>query len=252
MTIVIWIQTFFQTLYDKTGVNFVIFYNPRLFHEFLMGAWTSFQLMFWSCLLSLVVGIFGAWLRQAKIPVASPVISIFTEIFRDTPPIIQMVFFYFALGSITPQVNMGGYYVPMISSLQWAIVSLGLFGGAYNIEIFRAGLEAVPTATIEASEALGLNKWQLYRHVTLPLALRISFPALGNNLLSLARSSSLAYVISVPEMTLTLKQIWSIHFNALEMILVLFVFYVTVISTLAYLFHRYEKWLSLPGFGDTQ
>jgi polar amino acid transport system permease protein len=162
---------------------------------------------------------------------------------------IQLLFFYFGLGAFTPQMDMGGYYEPIISAFTWAILSLGIFGGAFNVEIFRAGLEAVPESTREAAESLGLSKWQIYFHVMLPLAFRISLPALINNLVSLAKTTSLAYVITVPEMTYTLNQVWSDHLNVPEMMLLLFLFYIVVITLLASGMHVVERKLSLPGYG---
>jgi polar amino acid transport system permease protein len=145
---------------------------------------------------------------------------------------------------------MGGYYQPIISAFTWAIISLGIFGGAFNVEIFRAGLEAVPSSTREAAESLCMSKWQTYIYVTLPLAFRISLPALTNNLVSLAKTTSLAYVISVPEMTYTLNQVWSDNVNVPEMMLLLFLFYVLVVSLLAAGLHIVERRLTLPGYGQ--
>jgi polar amino acid transport system permease protein len=163
---------------------------------------------------------------------------------------VQMLFFYFALGAYTPQVDMGGYYEPMVSAFGWALISLGIFGGAFNVEIFRAGLEAVPSVTKEACESLGFSKWQTYSRVTLPLAFRTSLPALTSNLVSLAKTTSLAYVISVPEMTYTLNQVWADNVNVPEMMLVLFLFYVIVVSVVSSVLHLLERRLALPGFGQ--
>ncbi|RWM33487.1 MAG: amino acid ABC transporter permease, partial [Mesorhizobium sp.] len=78
---------------------------------------------------------------------------------------------------------------------------------------------------------------------------RISLPALTNNLVSLAKTTSLAYVIAVPEMTSTLNQVWSANVNVPEMMLLLFLFYVLVVSLLATALHFIERRLALPGYG---
>jgi polar amino acid transport system permease protein len=174
----------------------------------------------------------------------------YIQAFRNTPPMIQLLFFYFGLGTFIPSVDMGGYSEPIISSFGWAIISLGIFGGAFNVEIFRSGLEAVPESTLEAAESLGFTRWQTYVYITLPLAFRISLPALTNNLISLAKTTSLAYVIAVPEMTYVLNQVWSDNVNVPEMMLVLFLFYITVISVLAKVLHILERRLILPGYGQ--
>jgi polar amino acid transport system permease protein len=243
------IAPFFNDLYEKTGLNFNIFYDRYEFDRFLSGAVISLQLMFGAILLSLVIGVLGAWAQGSGSRVLRGTINAYIQAFRNTPPMIQLLFFYFGLGAFTPQVDMGGYTEPLVSAFAWAIIALGVFGGAYNVEIFRSGLEAVPRTTVEAADSLCLSKWQIYRHVTLPLAFRICLPSLASNLISLAKTTSLAYVISVPEMTYVLNQVWSDSINVPEMMLILFAFYVAVVSLLGAGLSFVEKKLALPGFG---
>ena len=243
------IAPYFRDLYDTTGINFIIFYDKYEYGRFLSGVSTSLQLIFWSLTLSLAVGVLGAWAQSARARPIRWVTHVYIQAFRNTPPMIQLLFFYFGLGAFTPQVDMGGYYQPIVSAFAWAVISLGIFGGAFNVEIFRAGLEAVPNATREAAESLCFSEWQTYAYVTLPLAFRISLPALANNLVSLAKTTSLAYVISVPEMTYTLNQVWSDNINVPEMMLVLFLFYVVLVSLLSGVLGVLERRLALPGYG---
>lgn len=243
------IAPFFHNLYERTGLNFIVFYERFEFDRFLGGISTSLKLMFWSIVLSLVIGVIGAWTQSARSRLLRVGVNAYIQAFRNTPPMIQLLFFFFGLGAFTPQVDMGGYYQPLISSFTWAVISLGIFGGAFNVEIFRAGLEAVPDSTLEAADSLCMSKWQVYRHVTLPLAFRISLPALTNNLVSLAKTTSLAYVIAVPEMTYVLNQVWSDNVNVPEMMLLLFLFYVIVVTLLAAALHVLERRLVLPGYG---
>ncbi|MCF1504608.1 amino acid ABC transporter permease [Afifella sp. H1R] len=244
------IAPLFQRLYDETGLNFIVFYDRYEYDRFVSGIAISLQLIFWSILLSLIIGVLGAWVQTSRSRLLRGVVNGYIQLFRNTPPLIQLLFFYFGLGAFTPQVDMGGYYEPLISSFSWAILSLGIFGGAFNVEIFRSGIEAVPKSTAEAAESLCFSRWQTYAYVTLPLAFRISLPALTNNLVSLAKTTSLAYVISVPEMTYTLNQVWSDNINVPEMMLVLFLFYVIIVSLIAAGLHWLEKRLALPGYGQ--
>ncbi|GHC68034.1 amino acid ABC transporter permease [Limoniibacter endophyticus] len=243
-------STFFRNLNETAGLNFIVFYDEYEFDRFIEGASLSLQLMALSILLSLVIGILGAWAQTSKSALVRVAVDAYIQAFRNTPPMIQLLFFYFGLGAFTPAVDMGGYYEPVISSFGWAVIALGIFGGAFNVEIFRAGLEAVPETTKEAAESLSFSNWQIYMYVTLPLAFRISLPALTNNLVSLAKTTSLAYVIAVPEMTYVLNQVWSDNINVPEMILLLFLFYVIVVSLLASVLHAIEHRLALPGYGN--
>jgi polar amino acid transport system permease protein len=97
----------------------------------------------------------------------------------------------------------------LLSSYGWAVVSLSFFAGAFNVEIFRAGIEAVPKSTVEAAESLGYTRLQIYRYVVLPLAYRVCLPALNNNLVNLVKTTTVAYAIAVPETLYVSNQIWS-------------------------------------------
>jgi polar amino acid transport system permease protein len=244
------IAPFFRELYERSGLNFIVFYDRFEYGRFLAGINNSLQLIIYSLVLSLVIGVLGAWAQSAKNTILRVCIGAYIQAFRNTPPMIQLLFFYFGLGAFTPTIDMGGYSQPIVSSFAWAVISLGIFGGAFNVEIFRSGIEAVPESTLEAAESLCFSKWQTYIYVTLPLALRISLPALTNNLVSLAKTTSLAYVITVPEMTYVLNQVWSDNVNVSEMMLVLFVFYILVVTLLASALHALERRLVLPGYGQ--
>lgn len=244
------IGPYFRRLYETTGLNFNVFYDQYEFDRFLTGAGNSLQLIFWTLLLSLVIGVLGAWAQNARSAVVRVVMDAYIQAFRNTPPMIQLLFFFFGLGTFVPAVDMGGYSQPLISAYGWAIISLGIFGGAFNVEIFRSGLEAVPESTLEAAESLCFSRWQTYLYVALPLAFRISLPALTNNLVSLAKTTSLAYVIAVPEMTYVLNQVWSDNINVPEMMLLLFLFYIIVVTALASALHFIERHAALPGYGQ--
>ncbi len=246
---------FFRTLYDESGVNFVIFYEQYEYDRFIEAIWTSLKLIVISLVFSLIVGIAGAWAQGAKSRLVRLAMAGYIQLFRNTPPFVQLLFFYFVLGTtleragLMPLTDAGGYVEPMIGNFGWAVVSLGFFAGAFNIEIFRSGIEAVPTATIEAAEALGYSRLKAYIHVVLPLAFRVCLPALNNNLVNLLKTTTLAYAIAVPEMMYTANQIWSDNVNVPEMMLVLFIYYISLVGVLVWLMHRWERKMKIPGYG---
>jgi polar amino acid transport system permease protein len=128
------------------------------------------------------------------------------------------------------------------------VISFSFFAGAFNVEIFRAGIQAVPRATVEAAEALGYSRLQAYIHVVLPLAFRISLPALNNNLVNLIKTTTLAYAIGVPEMLYAAAQIWSEVLNVREMMNVLLVMYVLLVGVLVWIMARWERAMRIPGY----
>ena len=160
-------------------------------------------------------------------------------------------FFYFAIGSMLPRVETEwGGQAPMLGSFAWAVISLSFFAGAFNVEIFRSGIEAVPKSTVEAAESLGFSRFQIYRDVTLPLAIRVVLPSLNNNLVNLVKTTTLAYAIAVPEMLYESAQIWSDNVNVPEMMIFLLIAYFVLVGILVWGMNRWERALKIPGFGS--
>ena len=162
-----------------------------------------------------------------------------------------MHFFYFAIGSLLLKVatDYGGE-APLLGIFAWAAISLSFFAGAFNVEIFRSGVEAVPKSTIEAAEALGSSRLQIYRDITLPLALRVSLPALNNNLVNLVKTTTLAYAIAMPEMLYEANQIWSDNVNVTEMMIFLLLAYFFLVGVLVWGMNRWENSMKIPGYGE--
>jgi len=243
------IAPFFQQLYDETGWNFVIFYEEYEYERLIEGIGVSLQLIVASLVFSLAVGIVGAWAQGAQSKIVRYAIAGYIQIFRNTPPFVQILFFYFVIGNLTPSYDAGGYQVAWIGNFGWAVISLGFFAGSFNVEIFRSGIEAVPESTREAAEALGYSRLMSYIYIIFPLAFRVCLPSLNNNLVNLLKTTTLAYGIAVPEMMYTANQIWSDNVNVSEMMIVLFIFYVGLVSVLVYGMHKWEKNMKIPGYG---
>lgn len=217
--------------------------------RYLAGLWMTAKLSVICILLSLVVGIIGAAAQGAHNRGLRVLVGFFVAFFRNTPPLVQLYFFYFAIGTVLRITGENGLPQPLVSNFGWAIISLSLFAGAMNVEIFRSGIEAVPKATVEAAEALGYTRLQTYRYIVLPLAIRISLSALGTNLVNLVKTTTLAYAIAVPELLYVAAQIWSEDLNVREMMNVLLLSYVGVVAVLVWVLHRWEKALRIPGYG---
>jgi polar amino acid transport system permease protein len=140
--------------------------------------------------------------------------------------------------------------MPLLGSFGWAVVSLTLLETAFAAEIFRAGIEAVPKATVEAAASLGFSRGQIYRRVVLPLALRVTLPAMTNNLVNLVKTTTLAYAIAVPELVYMSAQIWSEQVNVPEMMIVLLISYIAMVGVINQLMQWLEQRLRVPGFGQ--
>lgn len=240
----------FRSLYDETGINLVIFYEAYERDRFIDAFFTTVQLSIACLIFSVIIGVVGAWLQGSHLKITRNIVQGYIQFFRNTPPLVQLFFFYFGLGVYTPAYDAGGWQEPIIGSFGWAVISLSFFAGAFNVEIFRAGIEAVPTSTREAAESLGYTRLKSYIYIILPLAFRVCLPALNNNLVNLVKTTTLAYAIAVPEMMYTANQIWSDNVNVPEMMAVLFVVYVSLVGILVSAMNRWERQMRIPGYGQ--
>ncbi len=238
---------FFRWLNAEFGVNFSVFYDAFEWKTFVSGIGMTFVLSIASILGSVVLGVAGAFCQRSHARVLGVCAEAYVWIFRNTPPLVQLYFFYFALGPAMSSAV--GSPTPLLGNIGWAVVSLILFAGAFNIEIFRSGIEAVPDAMVEAASSLGMSHFQSFTKVTMPLAVRVSLPALGNNLINLIKTTTNAYAIAVPELLYVSSQIWAQNLNTLEMMVVLLVFYLVVIGLFVRLMDMLERWLAVPGWG---
>ncbi|HLS69517.1 MAG TPA: amino acid ABC transporter permease [Kiloniellales bacterium] len=243
------IYEFFRQLNIDHGINLTIIYDSFDRRRMLSGLWMTIKLSAICLVLSVLIGIVGAWAQGSRSRLLRWSVQAYVQFFRNTPPLVQLYFFFFALSSVLPQVrNEYGFMEPLIDNFTWAIISLSFFAGAFNVEIFRSGIEAVPRSTVEAAEALGYSRWQTYLHVVLPLAFRVCLPALNNNLVNLVKTTTLAYAIAVPEMLYMASQIWSDAVNVPEMMTFLLFAYVALVGILIWVMRTWERSLALPGF----
>ena len=200
---------------------------------------------------SVIIGLIGAWLQGSPSRLLRNIVQGYIQFFRNTPPLIQLLFFYFALGQFTPTYSPDGWLeVPVISNVGWAIISLSFFAGAFNVEIFRAGIEAVPESTQEAAEALGMSRLQNFVYVIFPLAFRVSLPALNNNLVNLVKTTTQALAIAVPELLYQMVSIYNDYSTAQNAsMVVLFFTYIILVGILVMGMNAWERAAKIPGYG---
>ncbi|MCP5149701.1 MAG: amino acid ABC transporter permease [Ectothiorhodospiraceae bacterium] len=246
------IQDYFRALAEThPHWNFIYLYDPVQAARIGEGLVMTLELSVLCVLFSVVIGVVGAWLQGSHLTWVRRFVQGYIQFFRNTPPLIQLLFFYFALGQFTPTYSPDGWLeVPVISNVGWAVISLSFFAGAFNVEIFRAGIEAVPESTVEAADSLGMSRLQIYRYVLLPLAFRVSLPALNNNLVNLVKTTTQAIVIAVPELLYQLVSIYNDYSTAQNACMVLmFVVYVVLVGILVMGMSRWERRLRIPGYG---
>ena len=245
MSVLRWLHEFTSSI----GLNLTLLYDPFDQNRFLLGFITTLELTALSLLLSLVIGVIGAWAQGARNRLLRVGMAAYIQLFRNTPSIIQLYLFYFGVGSYITAIGPDGIRVPIVSAFAWAVFCFSIYSGAFNVEILRAGIEAVPRSTIEAAEALGYSRLKAYLYIILPLAFRVSLPALTNNFVNLAKGTTVAYAIGVPELLYVSSQIWSDSLNVPEMMNILLIVYVGIVGLLVYAMTKLERRLRFPGMG---
>ena len=232
--------------------NFIWLYDADEAGRMMSGLMMTVRLSIFCLIFSVIIGIVGAWAQGSKNRVLRSIVQGYIQFFRNTPPLVQLLFFYFALGQFTPSYSPDGWLeIPIISNVGWAIISLSFFAGAFNVEIFRAGIEAVPYSTREAAESLGMSRTQTFTNVVFPLALRVSIPALNNNLVNLVKTTTQAYAIAVPELLYESVSVWSDYPSAqYPTMMLLFFAYIALVGIVVFGMGRWERNMRIPGYGQ--
>ncbi|MDT2832430.1 amino acid ABC transporter permease [Vagococcus carniphilus] len=197
----------------------------------LDGLWVTLEVAIVSIILSFVIGgIFGV-IRYLKIPVVSVGVGIIIDIIRNLPLLLIIFFTYFALPQIGIQF-----------SIFWsAVIALTIFESAMLSEIIRGGLLAVPKGQLEAGISTGLTKIQTIYYIVLPQGLKLMVPPLVSQFVSLIRDTSLAVIISLPELTHNTKIIYAEYPNTvLPMFLIMALLYFIICYSLSYFSKRFE------------
>ena len=159
----------------------------------LQGLLLTVTLTFIVIILALIFAIPVALLRMSQNRLIRGVASVYVEVIRGTPLLLQLVYIYYVLP--TMGINLNAFVA--------AIVGLTLNYTAYMSEVYRSGIMAVPKNQWEAAATIGMTRARAFRRIILPQALRIVTPTLGNYFISLFKDTALASVVTVQELTFT-------------------------------------------------
>ena len=169
----------------------------------LKGAFYTIIFSASSELIGIIVGLFTAIIRVTKIKVLSQLATIYVDVFRGTPLLMQIIFVYYALPYI-------GINLPAPLA---GIAALSINSGAYVSEIFRAGIESIDKGQIEAARSLGMSYAQSMQYVVIPQTMKRVLPPLTNEFVALIKDSSLLSVIAISELLRTSKEMMTWKLN---------------------------------------
>ena len=201
---------------------------------------TTIALTVWSFVFAVAIGLVVCFSRISGVPGLSHLATGYIEIIRGTPLLLQLFYIYYALPDV-------GIRLPAFSA---GVAGLSMNFGAYLAELFRAGIQSVDFGQREAARSLGLRPAQAMRHIVLPQAVRVIFPALGNYALVLVKESSLVAVLSVRELMRAGELLASSTFQTMKIFTLVGAIYLVMSYALSLTFRGVEKKLRLPGLGD--
>jgi polar amino acid transport system permease protein len=188
----------------------------RHFDKLWFGLLLSLELAVAAIAIGIVIGLVLAVAHVSGGRIIRTLIGAYVEFIRNVPLILLVYLVFYGL----PQAVDLSY-----DATTSFVATLSLYSGAYLVEVFRSGLEAVPAGLTDAGKAIGLTPWQRLVHVRLPTMLRITLPALSNTFVSLFKDTSVASVIAVPELTYGAQWINTNTFRIVEVYLVVTAMY---------------------------
>ncbi|UCF99646.1 MAG: amino acid ABC transporter permease [Spirochaetaceae bacterium] len=153
------------------------------------GILQTFKVTVLSIVFALIVGLFTGLGRISRIKIINRIATVYVEVIRGIPLLVQLFYIYYALGKIV-----------QVPRLVAAITAMTVCYGAYLGEIFRAGIQAIPKGQMEAALALGMSRGQAMRRIILPQTIRVVLPPVGNEFIALLKDSSLVSILAVADL----------------------------------------------------
>ena len=190
----------------------------------------------------MVVGLlFGTLRTLPNSPVLTKIANAWVELFRNIPLLVQIFIWYFVIPKIFPPMkDVPGFVL--------VVFALGFFTSARIAEQVRAGVQALPRGQRYAGMAMGFTTAQTYRYVILPMALRMIIPPLTSESMNLLKNSSVAFAVSIAELTMFAMQAQEETSRGIEIYLAVTVLYAMSAFAVNRIFALIEKKAQIPGF----
>lgn len=200
--------------------------------KLLAGLALGLEVAVASILIGTVVGLLAAFARVSSVRVVSQLAGGYLILIRNVPLLLLIFVAYYGLPSL---------HLTMLDNVGSLVLALSIYSGAYLMEVFRAGIEAVSKGFQEAGRSIGLTQLQVARYVTLPLMFRIVLPSLSNTAISLFKDTSLGAAIAVPELTYAGMVLNTNTWRVLESWTAIGALYLATCYSLAFVMRRVEQ-----------
>ena len=215
-------------------LDFALEHFPRLLKATIL----TIELTSLSLFFGIFVGVFFAILRTSKNKILFFISYYYSYIFRGTPLLVQIFIIYFGLAQLE-WIRESFLWVFLKEPYSCAILAFTLNTGAYSSEIFRSAFETVNKGFVEAADGLGLSKINTFFKIKLPIAIRQSLPAYGNEMILMLKGTSLASTVTLLDLTGVAKHIISTTFRPVEVFIVAGSIYLIM----AFIIHNFIKFL---------
>ena len=234
-----WWSSLFESMRPSDFFNFSFF--PKYGTAFIRGIEYTLLLAIVSVLLAVIPALLLALMRLSKNKPIKWLAGAYIAVFRSTPMLVQLSIIYYGLfyAISLPRITLFGFVD--ISRFIPGVVALALNSSAYVAEIFRAGILAVDQGQTEAARSLGLSRWQSMRLVVLPQAIKNVLPALGNEMITLLKETSIVTVIGLKDLTKGAMIIQSKTYQALVPFLAIAAIYLVMVLFLTWVMDKVER-----------
>jgi polar amino acid transport system permease protein len=199
---------------------------------FFRGAIITVGLTIATCIIGTVLGLLIAILGKSKTKYITIPIRIYVNVTRAVPPLVWLIWFYYCL-PIVLGIRLG--------SFSTAVLALSIGGSPFLAEIIRAGIEAIPKGQYESALALGFQKTKIIFRIILPQAVKIIFPNIVNEYITILKLTSLASIIAVTELVSSANTLISNSYRPLEIYTALALMYVIIVVPISYLVKNLER-----------
>lgn len=170
--------------------------------------------------LVLILGLIGGLGRLSRHPFIHFVATLYVEIVRGIPLLVQLIWWYFAFPVVFQKIgawlNVAAIINYRADPIFTAVTAITICYGAYMSEIYRAGIQSISKSQMAAARSSGMTHFQSMRYVILPQATRVILPPVGNELIALLKDSCLVSVVAVADLTRRGREFMAVHFNPIE------------------------------------
>jgi len=203
-------------------------------HIYLIeGVLTTLKLTVFAVVLGALLGIVVAVLKMSKSKIVRFLITVYIEVIRGTPLLLQLFLFYFVLPELLPVFD--------FNEFTWVAIALCINSSAYVSEIFRSGIQSVDKGQTEAARSLGLSSRQTMVRIVMPQAIKNILPALGNEFIMMLKETSLASTFFIGDLMTAHLKIKGATYLMLESLIITGIIYLCMTYPLSKLVEAFER-----------